>query len=78
MPDNKKPEKQKFNFDFGSFLFLGLIAVVLAVGYMSSNGTGEVNPEVNRAVRNLWSENSFAPFVGMALLILPFLFTSKK
>ncbi len=78
MADNKKPEKKKFDFDFGSFLFLGLIAVVLAVGYMATNGTGEVNPEVDRAVRNLWSENSFAPFIAVALLILPVLFTSKK
>lgn len=78
MADNKKPEKKKINFDFGSFLFLGLIAVVLVVGCMASNGTGEVNPVVDRVARNLWSENSFAPFVGIGLLICPFLFTGKK
>ena len=78
MADNKKPEKKKFDFDFGSFLFLGLIAVVIAVGYMATNGTGEVNPAVDNFVRNIWSENKFAPFCALCVIVCAFLFTGKK
>lgn len=78
MADNKTPEKKKFDFDFGSFLFLGLIAAVVVVGWLASNGTGEVNPAVDNFIRNIWSENKFAPFCALGVIVCAFLFTGKK
>lgn len=78
MADNNKPKKKKINFDFGSFIFLALIAVVLVAGCMATNGTGEVNPAVDNFIRNIWSENKLAPFCALGVIVCAFLFTGKK